>query len=99
MQKRSWSTLVSLAVLMCVGDLANAGLYPTRPVAKTIFEAGNVETVKWKDSDEKPSLEDTPRLRMDLYVNDDVSGMILLPIHVADTAYLDSINGRFSLRP
>jgi hypothetical protein len=61
--------------MSCIVEHSRASLYPTQPVAKTVFEAGVVQTVKWKDSDGKPSLKDTPRLRMDLYVDNEVSGM------------------------
>lgn len=75
MHKRLTSTLIWLSVLLFAGDRVNASLYPTRPIGNTVLKAGEVETVKWKDSEDKPALKDSPRMRMDLYVANDVSGM------------------------
>ncbi|TCD68133.1 hypothetical protein EIP91_011498 [Steccherinum ochraceum] len=47
----------------------SASLYPTYPLAKTVWKGGRVECVTWVDNGAPPKLEDMGRVDVELYVN------------------------------
>lgn len=49
-----------------------ASLYPTNPVAGTVFDAGRQNLVEWIDDDPLPRLHEISVLKVDLYHDDDV---------------------------
>ena len=51
---------------------AHAALYPNRPVANTVYEAGKEATVSWIDDGSRPHLNELPKLQLDLYGPNDV---------------------------
>ena len=51
---------------------ALASLYPTSPVADTIYDAGRQNLVEWTDDDPTPHLYDISVLKIDMYLNNDV---------------------------
>ena len=64
------SSVLSLLVLV---SSAAAALYPTRPIASTVFSAGRMSTITWIDDGTAPSLSQIGPMRIDLYYGDDVS--------------------------
>lgn len=59
-----------VASLFFCGALAS--LYPTSPVAGTVYDAGRQNLIEWVDDDPKPHLDEISVLKVDLYSNDDV---------------------------
>lgn len=51
---------------------ALASLYPTSPVAGTVYDAGRQNLVEWIDDDPKPHLYEISVLKVDLYHDNDV---------------------------
>lgn len=51
---------------------ALASLYPTNPVADTVYDAGRQNLVEWADDDPTPHLYEISVLKVDLYHDDDV---------------------------
>ena len=49
-----------------------ASLYPTSPVAETIYGAGRQNLVEWIDDNPKPHLYEISVLKIDLYHDNDV---------------------------
>jgi len=49
-----------------------AMLYPTRPVANTVYEAGKEATLAWIDDGASPHLDGLPKLQLDLYSLDNM---------------------------
>lgn len=47
-------------------------LYPTSPVAGTVYDAGRQNLVEWIDDDPTPHLHEISVLKVDLYHDDDV---------------------------
>lgn len=67
-------SLVNLVALALCIQTANARLFPTQPIAKTVFRGGAWNNVTWRDSDSKPSLAEMGEMRLELWVGDSVSG-------------------------
>ena len=51
---------------------ALASLYPTSPVADTVYDAGRQNLVQWIDDDPSPHLHEISVLKIDLYHANDV---------------------------
>ena len=51
---------------------ALGSLYPTSPVAGTVYDAGRQNLVEWIDDDPTPHLYEISVLRIDLYHDNDV---------------------------
>jgi len=51
---------------------ALASLYPTSPVAGTVYDAGRQNLVEWIDDDPTPHLYEISVLKVDLYHDNDV---------------------------
>ena len=49
-----------------------ASLYPTSPVADTVYGAGRQNLVEWIDDEPKPNLYEISVLKIDLYHDNDV---------------------------
>ena len=49
-----------------------ASLYPTSPVADTVYGAGRQNLVEWIDDSPKPHLYEISVLKIDLYLDNDV---------------------------
>lgn len=49
-----------------------ASLYPTSPVADTVYDAGRQNLVEWIDDDPLPHLNEISVLKVDLYHDNDV---------------------------
>jgi len=68
-----------LATLLCLDLLAGLGvlasLYPTKPVASTIYIAGQAAEVSWTEDWRTPLLNATAGVRIDLYAGNNVSGL------------------------
>ena len=75
-----------LALLLLVSSAA-AALYPTRPIASTVFSAGRMSTITWIDDGTAPSLPQIGPVRIDLFSGDDVSGAASLKQLVHLTLY------------
>jgi len=69
-----------LVVSLVLGS-ALASLYPTSPVAGTVYDAGRQNSVEWIDDDPTPHLYEISVLKVDLYHDNDVclSGLFWLP--------------------
>ena len=59
-----------IASLVFGGALAS--LYPTSPVANTVYDAGRQNLVEWIDDDLLPHLHEISVLKVDLYHDNDV---------------------------
>lgn len=59
--------------LLLLVSSAAAGLYPTRPIASTVFSAGRMSTITWINDDTEPTLSQIGPVRIDLFTGDDVS--------------------------
>jgi hypothetical protein len=59
-----------IASLVLGGALAS--LYPTSPVADTVYDAGRQNLVEWIDDDPLPHLHEISVLKVDLYHDNDV---------------------------
>ena len=61
---------------------ALASLYPTSPVAGTVYDAGRQNSVEWMDDDLTPHLYEISVLKVDLYYDNDVcrSGLSWIPL-------------------
>ncbi|TRM60996.1 hypothetical protein BD626DRAFT_584870 [Schizophyllum amplum] len=62
--------MLRLALLALQGTLvplARGALFPTQPIRKTVFYAGNEETVTWVDDGRAPHVDRLGRLKVDLY--------------------------------
>lgn len=68
---------VFLAVLALSVHAVSAGLYPTQPIAKTVFRGAQMNNVTWVDSESKPTMYALGKIRMELYVDNTVSGTIV----------------------
>jgi hypothetical protein len=68
-----------LATFLCLDLLAGLGvlasLYPTKPVASTIYIAGQAAEVSWTEDGKTPLLNATAGVRIDLYAGNNVSGL------------------------
>jgi len=68
-----------LATFLCSDLLAGLGvlasLYPTKPVASTIYVAGQAAQVSWAEDWKTPLLNATAGVRIDLYAGNNVSGL------------------------
>ena len=62
---------VFLVVSLVFGG-ALASLYPTSPVANTVYDAGRQNLVEWIDDDPTPHLHELSVLKVDLYCDNDV---------------------------
>lgn len=60
------------AAILCLVASARAALYPNRPVANTVYEAGKEATLTWLDDESMPHLNEMPKLQLDLYGPDNV---------------------------
>ncbi|TFY62234.1 hypothetical protein EVJ58_g3993 [Rhodofomes roseus] len=56
--------------LLLLASSAAAGLYPTRPIASTVFSAGRLSTITWINDDTQPSVSQMGPIRIDLYSGD-----------------------------
>ncbi|KAG2004812.1 hypothetical protein CC2G_003330 [Coprinopsis cinerea AmutBmut pab1-1] len=75
----------SLLALVLMVPVAGR-LYPTHPVANTIFIAGRSEAITWIDDTHRPLLSDTGLVKVDLYLADsDVLVRTLAEDVVADS--------------
>ena len=65
---------------LCVSLLmlrpALAFLYPTSPIADTVYDAGEAASVEWIDDGKTPYLQDMTITRIDLYRDDDVISIV-----------------------
>lgn len=61
--------------MVLLATSVKASLYPTQPVADTIFRAGQSVALSWIDMGSSPSIEDTGKMDIKLYVANDVSGL------------------------
>ncbi|KAI0049772.1 hypothetical protein FA95DRAFT_1488550 [Auriscalpium vulgare] len=59
-------TLSLIAALVACASVARASLYPTQPVANTVFEAGRTVTIKWMDDGKDPTLDKLHQLSIEL---------------------------------
>lgn len=57
--------IVALLSLLCT--LSGASLYPTQPIAKTIFRAGTWNSITWIDSGETPKLNEHSNFEIHLW--------------------------------
>jgi len=62
---------LSVCTLLLFVSSATAGLYPTRPIASTVFSAGRMSTITWINDDTQPSLSQMGTVRIDLFSGDD----------------------------
>ncbi|KAF9788515.1 hypothetical protein BJ322DRAFT_1209534 [Thelephora terrestris] len=60
-----------LLIVPLVFGGALGSLYPTSPVAGTVYDAGRQNLVEWIDDDLTPHLQEISVLKVDLYHNDD----------------------------
>lgn len=67
-----WAALLSLATKPVL-----ASLYPTYPIADTTWSGGREEYVKWVDDGSSPTLNDTGRLDIELYLNNKASALLI----------------------
>ncbi|KAF9648362.1 hypothetical protein BDM02DRAFT_3187221 [Thelephora ganbajun] len=58
-------------ILSLVFGSARASLYPTSPVADTVYDAGRQNLVEWIDDDPTPHLYEISVLKVDLYHDND----------------------------
>ncbi|KAI0795003.1 hypothetical protein C8Q75DRAFT_748511 [Abortiporus biennis] len=64
------STLSLLLVLVSAVVSVSGALYPTRPVASTVWSAGHSQSVTWLNDKHKPSIRDMGYLDIKLYAED-----------------------------
>jgi len=62
----------ALLVVSLVFGSALASLYPTSPVADTVYDAGRRNPVEWIDDDPTPHLYEISVLKVDLLHDNDV---------------------------
>ncbi len=62
-----------LATFWCLSRLAAASVYPTKPTAITIYQAGAPAEVRWIEDNKKPLLNSTGVMQIDLYEGNSVS--------------------------
>ena len=62
-----------LATFWCFSRLATASVYPTKPTATTIYQAGAPAEVRWTEDNKKPLLNLTGVMQIDLYEGNSVS--------------------------
>ncbi|VDC04792.1 unnamed protein product [Peniophora sp. CBMAI 1063] len=60
-----------VAVVASLAASVHATLYPNRPVANTVYQAGEEATITWIDDGSRPHLNEMPKLQLDLYGPDD----------------------------
>src|SRR6202035_1886253 len=58
------------AIVLASTNSVSAALYPTRPVASTVFTTGQSEDVTWRDDRMKPHLWDLGPMDIDLFTGD-----------------------------
>ncbi|KZT70569.1 hypothetical protein DAEQUDRAFT_810471 [Daedalea quercina L-15889] len=61
----------SIYTLLLVVSSVAASLYPTRPIANTVFSAGRMSTITWINDDTQPSVSQMGPVRIDLFSGDD----------------------------
>lgn len=61
------SVSLLLAIIYSLCSSVEAGLYPTQPIAKTVFRAGAWNTITWIDSGDKPRLNELGRIQIELF--------------------------------
>ncbi|KAI5118369.1 hypothetical protein M0805_008697 [Coniferiporia weirii] len=64
--------LISLATLALWTGMTCAGLFPTQPIAKTIFYSGAWNNVTWIDTESKPHLHELGGMLMELWTDADL---------------------------
>lgn len=62
-----------LSLLILGSTMTQASLYPTQPIAKTVFRAGHLNNVTWIDSPSEPSLAKMGPMKIALCMENDVS--------------------------
>ncbi len=62
-----------LVTFWCLSRLAAASVYPTKPTAITIYQAGAPAEVRWIEDNKKPLLNSTGVMQIDLYEGNSVS--------------------------
>jgi hypothetical protein len=68
-----WVLATFLFSDLLAGHGVLASLYPTKPVASTIYIAGQAAEVSWTEDLKTPLLNATAGLRIDLYAGNNVS--------------------------
>jgi hypothetical protein len=68
-----YSLGVTLLVILCHLSGALAALYPTQPVAKTIYATGSSALVTWKDDTRDPHVSELGPLMIKLFTAQAVS--------------------------
>lgn len=79
------ASLVLIAPLILWTGLVGASLYPTKPVEKSVLRGGTWSNITWRDTEASPSLDELGKLRIDLWVDDSVSGCLALA-HIRSVA-------------
>ena len=70
-----WVLAIFLGSDLLAGLGVLASLYPTKPVASTIYIAGQAAEVSWVEDWKTPLLNATAGVRIDLYAGNNVSGL------------------------
>lgn len=63
--------ILQLSLLLFVARVS-ASLYPTKPIADTIYIAGQTVSVEWIDDTNDPHIQDMKVSKIDLYLDDQV---------------------------
>jgi hypothetical protein len=61
------NVLVFLVVLQLTSIRVLASVYPTKPIADTVFTSGNYEQIEWRDDGRAPHIKDMGLMSIDLY--------------------------------
>lgn len=65
--------LFPISLLLLFSGFVGASLYPTCPIAKTVYRGGTWNNISWIDSEESPPLYQMGKMSIHLWVDDTVS--------------------------
>jgi len=68
-----------LCILFLHATLSSASIYPTTPISKTIFTAGQPAKLKWMEDGRPPLLRDTGRVKIQLFAGNEASFKYFVP--------------------
>ncbi|KAF9449140.1 hypothetical protein P691DRAFT_812935 [Macrolepiota fuliginosa MF-IS2] len=67
-----WNMRILMGVVLCNVTVVLSALYPTQPVAATVFYSGRAAMIEWIDDDRKPRISDIGALAIKLATACDV---------------------------
>lgn len=71
-------TLILSISLLLFSGFVSASLYPTCPIAKTVYRGGTWNNITWIDSGESPPMDQLGKMSIHLWVDDIVSARATL---------------------